>query len=461
MPIFRVFVMYSKKIQALLKKKKIRIGDRVLVKKIGKETEGILMPQTDAGDPETLVIKLDSGYNIGIKFRNAGIEKSGTRQSKAGKEEAEYEMGKTRKEILKLKFDAKKPAISMVSVGGTIASRIDYRTGGVHALEDPREFLHNTPELADIVNIKRFVSPFTKMSEDMEPDDWIKTAKHVAKELNSGMKGVIVTHGTDTLHYTSAALGFFLRNLTKPVVLVGAQRSSDRGSSDAGMNLICAAHAVVSDIAEVGICMHGRMDDDYCLFIRGTHARKMDTQRRDAFRPINEYPLAKIWPDGRIKIKNRDYRKRDDKGRVELDAKFEKKIAMLKVYPGADPDIISYYISKGYRGFVIEATGLGHVPTQARKSWTEVIKRHSKDIPFVMTPQTIYGRINPSVYTNLRILYRESGAIPGGDMLSETAYVKLGWVLGHTKDMEKIREMMLTNYAGEITQRTLVGTFLY
>lgn len=454
--------MYSKKIDSVLQKKKIRVGDRVIVKKQGREAEGLLMPQTSAGDPETLVIKLDSGYNMGIKFNNAEIRKSESRVPKAEKEEADYEMGKTGKKLLDLKFDSKKPAISMISVGGTIASRVDYRTGGVNAIEDPREFLHNVPELAKIVNLKSIERPFTKMSEDMDPQDWIEIAKSAERLLNSGVKGLIITHGTDTLHYTSAALSFFLRNLAKPVVLLGAQRSGDRGSSDAGMNLICAAHAAVSDIAEVGVCMHGRIDDDYCLFIRGTHARKMDTQRRDAFRPVNEYPLAKIWPDGKTEIKNRIFRKRDESKKVELDAKFEPKVAILKVYPGADPDVINYYVSKGYKGFVIEATGLGHVPTQARKSWTELIKKHTKDgIPFVTAPQTIYGRINPNVYTNLRILYNDAGAIPGGDMLAEVAFVKLGWVLGHTKDPEKIKEMMLTNYAGEITQRSLAGTFLY
>ncbi len=454
--------MYSKKVMALLKKNNISVGDRVLIKKLGRETEGILMPQTGSGDPETLVIKIDNGYNIGINIRNAGIRKSKSKEPKKQKEETEFEMGKTKKNLLNVKFDSKKPPISMVSVGGTIASRVDYQTGGVKAMEDPREFLHNIPELKEIVNIKTIERPFTKMSEDMDYLDWKEIASAVAKRLNAGDMGVIVTHGTDFLHYTAAALSFFLRGLAKPVVLAGAQRSSDRGSSDAGMNIICAAHAAISEIAEVGICMHGRMDDDYCLFSRGTHARKMDTQRRDAFRPINEYPLALIWPDGKIKIKNRLYKKRDDNGKVKLDLKYEPKVALLKAYPGSDPSVIDYLVSKGYKGFVIEASGLGHVPTQGRISWIDTIRKHiDNGIIFFTATQTIYGRINPNVYTNLRILYQETGVIPGGDMLAETAYVKLGWALGHTKDPRKVREIMLTNYAGEITKRTMVGSFLY
>lgn len=454
--------MYSARVRKALKARKIRTGDRVLVKKLGKRMEGILMPQTGAGDPGTLVLKLDSGYNIGVKFKNAGLDKSGTREPGAVKEEGEFEMGKTRKGLLKVRFGSNKPPISIISVGGTIASRVDYKTGGAKAMEDPREFLHNVPELGGIANIRSIERPFTKMSEDMDHRDWQGIAKAVARRLNMGDRGVIVTHGTDFLHMTSAALSFFLRDLTKPVVLVGSQRSSDRGSSDAGMNLICAAHAATGEIAEVGICMHGRMDDDYCLFIRGSKARKMDTQRRDAFRPINEYPLALVWPDGRIKIKNRNYTKRNDRGRVELDLRFEPRVALLKAYPGSDPSVIEYLVSKGCKGFVIEASGLGHVPTNGKGSWIPIIKKHTRDgIPFVTAPQTIYGRINPNVYSNLRALYRDAGAIPGSDMLSETAYIKLGWVLGHTQDPKRVREMMLTNYAGEITGRTLAGAFLY
>ena len=430
----------------------IKAGDRIRVAKDGKTYEGVLMPRTGLADSDSYTIKLDNGYNIGIDSKGATIEKI--------KSAEESTLGRTKESLLKLKFDSKKPLISLVATGGTIASRVDYRTGGVYAVEDPRELLYNIPELADIANIK-IISPFRKMSEDMGPEDWIEIAKHVAKELNSGSEGVVVTHGTDTLHYTSAALSFFLKNLTKPVVLAGSQKSSDRGSSDSFQNIICACRIAVSDIAEVGICMHGSTSDSCNFFIRGTKARKMDTVRRDAFRPINDLPIAFVWPGGKIE-KVGEYRKRSA-GKVELDTKFESKIAILKAYPGCDPSIIDYYIGKGYKGFVIEGTGLGHVPTPVSKNpWTPVIKKHAKNgIPFVVTPQTIYGRINTDVYTNLRILFHDSGAISGQDMTTETAYVKLGWVLGHTKDFEEVRKLILTDLAGEISKRTLPESFLY
>ena len=455
--------MYSGKLDALFKRKGVRIGSRIMITKQGKAHEGLLMPKTDVGDPDSVVIKLDSGYNIGLKYgTGVRIEKSKTKTPEGVKKEEMYELGRVSKNLLKIKFNPKKPPISLISTGGTITSRVDYKTGGVTGLENPREFLHNVPELADIVNIKHLRVPFTKMSEDMGYRDWQEIAREVARDLNSGMKGVIVTHGTDFLHFTAAALSFMLRNLHKPVILVGAQRSSDRGSSDAGMNLICASHAAIGEIAEVGICMHGESADTYCLFNRGTKVRKMHTSRRDAFRPINDMPLAKVYPNGKIDITNKNHKKRNNSEKVELDAKFEPKVALLKAYPGSEPSVIDYLVSKGYSGFVIEAGALGHVPTLGRKSWISTIKKHtSNGIPFVTASQTLYGRINPNVYTNLRILYNEAGAIPGEDMLPETAYVKLCWVLGHTKSLDKVREMMLTNYAGEITKRSLQESFLY
>ncbi len=453
--------MYSAKIRNALKTRKISIGDRITLQDGRKTYEGLLMPSPETSNPDSLILKLDNGYNVGVSFgKGIKIAKSRAHEPRAVKEEAKFELGKTSKEILKLRFDSKKPLITLIATGGTISSRVDYKTGGVKTIENPQDFLHNVPELVDVANIK-LTSPFAKMSEDMNHADWIELAKLVAKELNAGARGVIVTHGTDWLHYTSAALSFFLKNLTKPVVVVGAQRSSDRGSSDAGMNLLCATHAALSDIAEVGICMHASIMDDYCLFMGGTKVRKMDTQRRDAFRPINDMPLARVYPSGKIEKLKNNMRSRSE-GKVELDTKFEPKIAIIKPYPGSDPSVIDYQVSKGVKGFVVEGSGLGHVPTNGKGEWISTIKKHVKDgIPFVVTPQTIYGRINPNVYTNLRILYHEAGAIPGEDMLTETAFIKLGWVLGHTKDPKKVREMMLTNYAGEITERTLPETFLY
>jgi len=429
----------------------IEVGDLIEVVKNGRKYTGILMPRYGLGDPNTLVLKLKNGYNIGLKLEG-GFK---IRLIKKGRRPVFPEKKITRKEGL--------PSISLIATGGTIGSRVDYLTGGVYMCVKPEELLYIIPELEDLVNIERISSPFLLASEDLTYKEWIKIAELTAKELNSGVDGVVITHGTDTLHYTSAALSFMLRNLCKPVAIVGAQRSPDRGSSDGAMNLICASiFASRAGMAEVAAVSHASLNDDYCYAIRGTKVRKMHTSRRDTFRPINDLPLAKIWPNGKIEIVNQRFKPRC-KGEVELDAVFEPKVALIKAYPGSDPEVIDFFVDKEYKGIVIEGTGFGHVPTQTldpQKSWLPKIKRAIEEgVTIVMTSQTIYGRVNPYVYRNLRLV-SSLGVIYAEDMHPETAYVKLGWVLAHTKDPKQVKAMMLTNYAGEITPRSLFNEFL-
>jgi glutamyl-tRNA(Gln) amidotransferase subunit D len=444
--------MYSKIIQDVLKKNNIKIGDFVRVKKDESVYEGMLMPRIELGDTSCLVIKLNNGYNIGLKFeKGVKIEKI-----KTGLEIAH----KHKKVTKKIIFDKKLPTISIIGTGGTIASKVDYRTGGVYASFSPEDIAMQIPDLKEIANIKA-EEVMNIMSEDMTPERWIEIAKEVAQDVNAGYKGVIVTHGTDTLHYTAAALSFMLRDLPCPVVLVGTQRSSDRGSSDVVMNISCAANFVAnSDVAEVCTVMHGTMEDDYCLAVRGTKVRKMHTSRRDAFRPINEQPLAKIyWKSRKIEIFNKNYRKRSD-SKVKVDAKLNPKVALIKCHPGLDPEIFDFYLDKKYKGFVIEATGLGHTPTLGKYSLLPKVEKIVKlGLPVVITSQCLYGRVHPTLYHNLRELSRR-GVIFAEDTLPEVALVKLMWILGHTRNLERIRKMMLTNYSGEINPRIKPKDFL-
>jgi glutamyl-tRNA(Gln) amidotransferase subunit D len=444
--------MYSKTIQDILKRNNIKIGDFVRVKKNGTVYEGILMPRIELGDTSCFVIKLSNGYNIGLKF-DRGTE---IKKTKRGFEIVHRHKGGIKKII----FDKKLPTISIIGTGGTIASKVDYRTGGVYASFSPEDIAMQIPELKEIANIKA-EEVMNIMSEDMTPDGWTRITKEVAQDINAGYRGIIVTHGTDTLHYTAAALSFMLKDLPCPVALVGTQRSSDRGSSDAVMNIACAANFVAnSDVAEVCIVMHGSINDDYCLAIRGTKSRKMHTSRRDAFRSINEQPIAKIhWKDRKIEILNENYRKRSD-SKVKVDAKLNSKVALIKCYPGLDPEIFDFYLNKKYKGFVIEATGLGHTPTLGKYSLLTKIERViNSGLPVVITSQCLYGRVHPTAYHNLRELSKR-GVIFAEDMLPEVSLVKLMWVLGHTNKLDKIREMMLTNYAGEINKRIEVKDFL-
>jgi glutamyl-tRNA(Gln) amidotransferase subunit D len=449
--------LYSEEVEKFLKKKRILVGDTVRISKKKLVQEGVLMPRIELGDSSSLVLKLPNGYNVGIKFeKELKIKKIGP-TVKFGVIPA-----------IKIKHRPDLPSVSLIATGGTIGTHVDYKTGGVYMCRKPEEILATTPELETIVNLKSMLRPFTVASEDMTYKHWQTLAEMTVKELKR-CDGVIITHGTDCLHYTATALSFMLKNLSKPVVLTGAQRSPDRGSFDGRMNLICSGYfAGHSTIGEVVVVMHGSTNDDFCYAHRGTKVRKLHTSRRDAFRSVNDLPLARIWPNGKIEIMNENHVKRDNK-MVKVDTRFEPKTALVKVYPNSDPSIIDWYIEGGYRGIVIEATGLGHVPTgesgtrmefDKTMSWIPFIKKAvDRGIVVVVTSQCLYGRTHSFVYRNLRLL-GETGAIFGEDMLPEVAYIKLGCLLGQNKNPEKVKNLMLTNLTGEITKETLPQTFL-
>ncbi len=443
-----MLIMYSEALEAEFKKHGISIGDKIKVSSQKGDFSGTLMPRPEAGSSSIIVIKLENGYNVGIRFSaDAKIEKLGK--------------GETQR-ILKssLEFSKDLPNVDLLYTGGTIGSKIDYVTGGVYMLTKPEELLYEVPELNEIANIE-VKNLMSIASEDMTYKEWQRIADETAKALNGGARGVVITHGTDTLHFTSAALSFMLQGVNAPVVLTGAQRSSDRGSSDAFMNLVCYARfATYGKAAEIGVCMHGSSSDDYCNFIRGTKVRKMHTSRRDAFKPINSDPIARISYDGEIEYTGSYNEIGEEKRKVVALTKYEPKVALVKAYPNSDPEIIDFYIGKGYKGIIIEGTGLGHTPVSGsgEYSWLPHVKRAiDSGLVVGMTSQCLYGRVNSKVYRNLRLI-QGAGTIYCEDMLPEVAYVKLGFLIGNY-GVEKAKELLAKNIAGEITDRTKYGWY--
>jgi glutamyl-tRNA(Gln) amidotransferase subunit D len=418
-------------------------GDRI---RIRKETdsgvavyEGIFMPTAS----RNIVIKLDSGYNVGIRPENVEIEvvsKAGALREPKGADK-----------VAKGKIEERLPSLAILSTGGTIASKVDYRTGAVSPQFSTEDLLDAIPELGAIANIKGKVV-YSILSENMRAEYWRKLAAEVYNEIKNGANGVIVTHGTDTMGYTAAALAFMVQTPV-PIVLVGSQRSSDRPSSDATMNAICAAKVACSDLAEVVVVMHGGTSDDFCAIHRGTKVRKMHTSARDAFQSINDIPIGTVQyvandvASTRVEF-SAAYSKRGER-ELELSDKLETKCTLIKSYPGADPAIFEFFVEQGYKGIVVEGTGLGHVSAEWIPGVTKAVKQ---GIPVVMTSQCLYGAICDRVYDTGRDLLH-AGIIEGEDMLPETALVKLMWVLGQTTDMDEVRRMMHENVAGEIKGR--------
>ena len=402
----------------------MKSGDYVEIKTSSDNLKGILMPDSIAGK---LVLKLDSGYNVGIDKKKIKSKKVLKRSLKKSSK------------VSKVKVNKKLPKILILHTGGTIASKVSYKTGGVIAKFKPEELLELIPELGKIANIDtKLVS--NVFSEDMGFKDYNNLAKEIKKA--KGYSGVIITHGTDTMHYTSAALSFMLEGLGFPVILVGSQRSSDRGSSDAGVNMICAAKFIVnSKFAEVGICMHSSMDDDKCWILPGLKSRKFHSSRRDAFQAVNAKPYALVGIDGKIKIIDNNFRKKQELI-VNVDLFNEKlKIGMLKVHPSMSVN----EIPSGMDGLIVEGTGLGHMPVNLDSKIFNKLK--SLKIPVVMCSQTVFGRVNMNVYSTGRKL--QEFIISGSDMTSETAFMKLTWLLSTKRDVGLISK----NLKGEINER--------
>ncbi|MEB3760515.1 MAG: Glu-tRNA(Gln) amidotransferase subunit GatD [Desulfurococcales archaeon] len=435
---------YPKRTSELLNERNLKPGDRVrIVRDDGLVVEGILMPRYEVIRRDVIIVKLDNGYNIGIRLDRIKtiIKVEGkTRLSKPGSPAPLVE-------DLKVSSDKK---VFVIGTGGTIASRIDYETGAVKPYIDAAELIEAIPEAARYAQIYA-EELFTVFSEDMKPYHWEKIIEHVAKVIEEGYDGIVIAHGTDTMGYTAAALSFaFHKGLPVPIVLVGAQRSSDRPSSDSAFNFTAAVlTAVNAPFAEVVVVMHGTLSDSYALAHRGTRVRKMHSSRRDAFQSINTTPLAKIWPEnGRIEVLDQRYRKRKETS-IVVENGFDDKVALIKHYPGRTSEIIDILVDKGFHGIVVEGTGFGHVDQEAIKS---IERATQAGIPVVIATQTVFGRVNLNVYSTGRKMLK-AGAIPVEDMIAETAYVKLSWALARTRDLEEVRRIMLTNLSWEIGER--------
>ena len=417
----------------------------VKIKKNSKTTtiSGIVMRKEEADAKNEICIRMENGNKMGLILdKNTTIKKTGhVKETPTTENNPNKSPNKNNQKIL------------FISTGGTIASKIDYKTGGVIAKFTARELEEKVPQLKEIAQPEA-KTIFSEMSENLTPKHWKIIAKEIALNINrNDIAGIILMHGTDTLGYTASALSLILKDIGKPVCIVGAQRSSDRGSSDTFMNLICASHVAVGNFAGVFCVMHANTDDNYCSAIIGTRARKMHSSRRDAFKSINENPIAFVYPNGKIKnITNS--KKRDNNLNTKIAGNFDSDVMLIKTYPGLNPNIIDFAIKNSVKGIVIEGTGLGHTCTIGKNNFLPYFKKCAKlKIPVIMTTQTVWGRTNPCVYSAARYI-RETGVIYVEDCISETAYVKLRWVLSQTKDIKEIENLMTKNIAGEISERS-------
>jgi glutamyl-tRNA(Gln) amidotransferase subunit D len=440
-------------LKELLQKNRLSEGDfaRVLCKD-NSIIEGSIVPSSEKG---ILALKLKNGYNAGVKIDEVSEIKKVPEGKSVGKPP-----------LKEIKKDPKKPTITILHTGGTIASRVDYRTGAVFSSFNPEDLLSMFPELKEIANFEPRL--LAKMwSDDLRFKHFGFIANEIKKEFEKKAEGVIIGMGTDNLAVASAALAFVLEKCPIPVIIVGAQRSSDRGSSDAAMNLICAAEFIAkTEFAGVAICMHYSSSDRKCAILPACKTKKLHSSRRDAFKPVNDSPIALVdYNSKSIEFLKNDYTRKDKTAEMLVKPKFEEKVAIFKIHINMFPEQFEFYEKQGYNGLVIEGTGLGHTPGHNPNEFTRI---HEKFFPaikkladsgcvIVMTTNALFGRVNMNVYDK-GIDLQKCGIISGEDMLAETAFIKLAWLLGNFPK-SKVKELIGKNLRGEITERTEIDAF--
>ncbi|MFH1119907.1 MAG: Glu-tRNA(Gln) amidotransferase subunit GatD [Bacteroidota bacterium] len=439
-----IFQGYKGASLEVLKKFNVRVWGQAEVTTTRGPFTGTVLPRAENDDDQHIVMKIITGYNIGIDIATiTGMKETGYKKANYKIPEKEFP------------YTPGLPKVKLIGTGGTIASRLDYRTGAVIPAFSPGELYGAVPELAQICNLTT-EKVFAVFSENMAPDNYRKLAIAIGKEIENGVDGIVIGHGTDTLHHTAAALTYMVQNSPVPIVLVGSQRSSDRPSSDAALNLMHATTAAGhGDIAEVMVCMFGPTSDEYGFLHRGTRVRKMHSSYRSTFRTIGDTPLATVTRKGVEPIK-KDYNPRRKDRNVTILPFFEEKVAIVYYYPNMQPDIIDALVSNGYKGIVIAGTGLGHVN---KPIYPAIERAHAAGVHMYMTVQTLWGYAHMFVYDTGRDLMAK-GIVPAANMLPEAAYIKLGWALGQTTDHEEVKKLMLTPINDEITSREPYNGYL-
>ena len=423
---------YKGKSFEYLQQKDVDVGDSIKV--VSDLTyEGILMPRYETSEDSHIVLKLKSGYNIGIELSEiTNIEKISSPKQIVEEKSVQ-------------KTDSSLPKILLLSTGGTIASKVDYRTGAVTPALTASDLNDAVPEIANIANIDAEVL-FSEYSENLQPEHWVETAKKIESVANSDYKGIIIAHGTDTMHYSSTFLSFALSGLKIPVVFVGSQKSSDRPSSDAAINLIAATRLIAEpDAKGVYIVMHHNESDDTISCHLGTRVRKNHTSKRSAFETVGNDPAFLILNEKIIKnFTSEFFTEQSFNPRLEIDTK----VALVKYHPGYEPKQIDALIDLGFKAIIFEGTGLGHVG----KTMYDAVKKANQHGLFLgMTSQCIDGRVKMTVYESGRDLL-EMGIIPLENMIPEVALVKTMWALGNSEDKDELKKLLLENIASEFSE---------
>ncbi len=420
--------------------------------------EGIVL---HSASKDYLTLKLFNGYNSSYPLEDVvslEIVAENTDDYPSAKES-------------KIEFNEGLPRIRILHTGGTIASKVDYKTGAVIARFEPHELVTSIPELSAIANIdaEKLGNMF---SDDIRCQHWNKMIEASKRAFDDGCDGIVITHGTDTLHITSAALNLAWAGKGQkppgPIAIVGSQRSSDRGSSDAAENLIAAVYWAANAPKPCGdagdstvIVMHSTSDDGECSVHPGTGVRKLHSTRRDAFKPVNSQPLGVIKSNaGKPSLTlNDDYKKLLENSNREVSNSpthygLDVRLVQFIAGPWLHEEEIEAVLQTSPQAVIIHGTGLGHLPIddpgkdapENTKVWRVLTRCVNRNIPVVITTQCIHGPVDMNVYSKGR-KQMKMGLLGHGSVSSpETVAVKVHWALSNDVEVSKAIE---SNLCGE------------
>ena len=273
-------------------------------------------------------------------------------------------------------------------------------------------------------------------STNMRPEHWDRMADVIEKEYDN-YDGFVITHGTDTMAYTASALSYSLQNLGKPVILTGAQMPGSKMETDARRNFVNAVQVATMDLSAIAIVF----DEEIIL---GARSSKVSESKLNAFETINWALLGEI----RIDIRLSEDAKPRHSGKLNVQKGFESNIAVVTLIPGTPNDILSALLERGVKGIVMRGFGPGNIASQYLDFIREAL---AKKIPVVVHTQCMEGATSMHLY-DVGKQALDLGVIQSYDMSIEGVTTKLMWAIRHADSYEQIKEIMHTNYTGEINK---------
>tara|TARA_Y100000310_G_scaffold344615_1_gene458323 strand:- start:10780 stop:11817 length:1038 start_codon:yes stop_codon:yes gene_type:complete len=342
----------------------------------------------------------------------------------------------------------KKPKVLVIGTGGTISAKPHNGTFK-YGESTQEEVINMMPELRKHFDIDT-TNLFRMDSADMKPEHWLTLANTIYYKMKD-YDGIVVTMGTDTMHYADTAIAFLIQNNNIPIVFTSSLIDPTQVNTDAKRNMKNAISvAATADIAETIVVFNGNI-------LRATRTKKVNASEFNAFMGSNSIPLGRI--EHLIKF-NRPHKKRSNT-KPKLYTKLETKIGMIRVYPGYDGERIKRSVDHGLKGIILEGFGLGNLPLMDN-SMKEAIKyANKKNVPIIITSDCFLGRDWREIYkADIGARLKGLKVIPVYDMLTETAYVKLMWVLAQTQEFSEVKKMMQKRYVSEISDDLTIKTVI-